>query len=358
MKWLCGFFFVALTLGLALPAHAWNLNDSEEPGSVLVFPFFERGTVATPDLPYGQATQPVTSFEISVRCPNGSTCTDQQDVDIHLEWVCGGFNAGNTCFERDFVLNTTVNGTIRFNPNGVCEPGPGFLNPEGCGVVQTPACSEGYLIGWVVDETGAAIKFDGLIGDAVLRESSTAVTAYNAITIQAADALATGAPTDVNGNGALDFDGNEYQQVTGKIIGSVLYDYLNPAGQLQDYTSLVLLTLDTLSNRPNNQVNVGLNFYNENEQVASESTQFVCFGDIRSTFFSFGLQNSTFGPKGLVESTSAVKPTFLGLPDTGPVSLLGLVLTREFDPTSFVELRHFAYPLYNDSMPKTTAFVP
>jgi len=367
---------------VAIPGFACcaTLSNSQEPGSVLVFPLFETLTVpCPPDAPYGctpvTGTLPRTSFEISVACPNGSTCFDQQDVDIHLEWVCGS-RFVSSCSERNFTLNTTVNGTIRFNPNGgACEPGPGFTHPEGCGTVPAAQCFEGYLIGWVVNESGQPIKFDGLIGDAVLRESSTAVTAYNAIPIQAASSLATGAVVPRGSNGGLLFNGSSYQEVTGTIIGSVQYDYVTPAGVDQDRTSLVLLTLDTLSNRFNFPTDVDLNFYNETEEVQSGSTEFSCFEETGSLFNDFGLSISTFGPKGLVQSTKAVKTAVLGISDTaGPVTLLGLVLTRECDPTTtcgtftfippssfaFVPapLRNFAYPLSNDSVPVATSFVP
>lgn len=55
MRWVRVFLLGTLTLGVAVPAVAWAqthdeiLNDSEAPGSVLVFQQFIRGTVLTPD---------------------------------------------------------------------------------------------------------------------------------------------------------------------------------------------------------------------------------------------------------------------------------------------------------------------
>jgi hypothetical protein len=357
-------FFLLLAVAVATPANT-TLADSQEPGSVLVFPLFETGTVpCPPDGAYGcmpaVGTLPKTSIEISVACPTGATCTDGQDVDIHFEWVCGSSTAAFVCTERNFILNTTINGTIRFTPNGgACEPAPGFTNLEGCGTVPAAQCSQGYLIGWVVNESGRPIKFDALIGDAQLRESSTAVTAYNAIPIQAASSLATGALVPLGPTGGLRFDGMGYQEVTGTIIGSVQYDFVNAAGIDQDQTSLVLLTLDVLSNRFNLPVFVDLNFYDEGEEVSSQATAFTCVAETGPLFRAFGLSSSTFGPKGLVQSTKAEKQAVVGISDTpGPVTLLGLVITREFDATGTTILRHFAYPLLNDSVPVTTTFVP
>jgi hypothetical protein len=349
-------FFVLLAFAVATPATlAQTLSNSEEPGSVLVFPLFQTGTVSTGD----QGTLPRSSFEISVICPTGSTCADGQDVDIHLDWVCpGNFSPTITsCAERDFVLNTTVNGTILFNASSTtCTPGPGFQNPEGCGRVQTPPCSQGYLIAWVVDEFGNAIKFDGLIGDSVLRESGPAATAYNAIPIQAGTAVATGAA--VPSSPQLAFDGASYQEVTGKIIGSVRYDVVNSGGVDQDRTDLILLTLDTHSNVPNYPTFVNLNFYNEIEILSSESTHFTCWGHTGPLNSAFGL-NSGFGLKGLVQSTSAVKVAEAGITDTaGPVTLLGLVITRELNSSGAAFLRDYTYPFFNDSVGVPTTFVP
>src|SRR6516162_617173 len=80
-------------------------------------------------------------------------------------------------------------------------------------------CTGGYLIGWVIDPASdTPIKFYGLIGDAVVRISGTALAGYNAIPIQADPSLANGAAVSTNGNGALMFDGapGHYQAVTGQ----------------------------------------------------------------------------------------------------------------------------------------------
>jgi hypothetical protein len=350
-----------MALALALPLAAGqvgpaSLNNSEEPGSVVVFPLFEKGTITTAD----QGVLPRSSFEISVVCPNGATCSDGDDVDIKAHWVCGGSdrNPFAPCLETDFTINTTVNGTVRFNPTTqTCTPGPSFQNLEGCGSIQIPPCQVGYLIAWVVDEAGVAIKFDGLLGDAVIRESSSAATAYGAIPIQAGFRLNPGAPT---GGPTLQFDetGVHYQRVTGTIIGSVRFDVINSSSVDQDRTELILLTLDTLSNRPNYPTFVDLNFYNEVETPFSVGTHFTCWGRTGNFNSAFGV-NNTFGTKGLVESTSAVKFAIAGIQDTsGPVTLLGLVTTREFNPAGTALLRQYIYPLLNDSKGVSTTFVP
>src|SRR5205823_5902631 len=80
MKWIYGLFFGALTLGLAAPGQAWSWN-SEQPGSVLVFPKFIRGTIN--DLVISrQAVHAITELEISVVCPTGATCGANQAVRL------------------------------------------------------------------------------------------------------------------------------------------------------------------------------------------------------------------------------------------------------------------------------------
>jgi hypothetical protein len=339
------------------------LSNSQEPGSFLVWPLFEYGTTSTPsDDPYGITTPtvPNTEFSISVSCPTGTSCKANQPVTIHLEWVCGGVSVYPfiPCYQNDFVLYTTVNGTVRFNPGApgispTCEPVASYPTP-GCGLVVPPptGCYSGFLVAWVVNNSTLALtKFNGLIGDAEIRDSSTAVTAYDAIPIQAVAASPSG----------LNFNGIDYSEATGEVQASVRYDYLNPTtGWDQDETYLILLTLDTLSNKLNYPTYVNVNFYNEIEQVDSESANFGCWGDF-SLYEYFGLSSSYFGPKGLLQSGQATKSPVAGISDkSGPVTLLGLIVTYEYPSTGDDSgpLREFAVPLYNNSKAVPTSFVP
>ena len=348
MKWLYVFsclLAVALTTKTAA-ATGGVLNDPGEPGSVLVFPLYERGVVDG----IFTAAVPRSQFEISVVCPNGASCPDPTDVDIRLHWVCDD-NAPQ-CQERDFNLATTVNGTLRFDPQGNCQPTNSSNNFfETCGSIPPPPCDDGYLIAWVTDESGNAIKYDGLIGDAVIRENVTSVFAYNAIPIQASGRLATGAPTDIFHNGHLNFNGGAYKELANTIIGSVHYSGPDPAnGGIDSETSLVLLTLDTRSNLPNNPVEVNFQFYNELEQLNSNNTTFFCTEEV--SLAELG-ETTSFGFKGLVEGEGRKTP-FLGVSDkTGPVTLLGLVITRED-----INTRAYAYPLLDNSIPLATSFWP
>jgi hypothetical protein len=308
------FALFALLLGLSLTTAmtAWaqpQLSDSQEPGSVLVFPLFEKG---------------VTTFQISVACPVGATCGDGDDVDIKLDYVCPGTGEGTTCNERDFTMDTTVNGTVTFSTPG------------------SVPCSQGYLIAWVIrDSDGKNIKFDGLTGNAVIREAPTAVTSYNAIPIQAVSTLATNAV--VPGSPHLNFNGTTgYKAVTGVIIGNVKFDLTG-----SNETALALLTLDVLSNRPNRQTFVDVIAYDRFESPSSASTNFTCVTE--TSLSALGL-NLIAGDYGLLTSSPAVTAS------GAPVTLLGLIITRE--PSKAAVARHYAYPLLNDSVAVATSFVP
>jgi len=364
MKWLCDLSYVVLsfcgafnmkrvlaflfgvfaTLWMAAPAAAWN-NDSSAPGSVLVFPKFRQGTVTTTD----QGVQPRTEFEISVVCPTDPsyTCAPDQPVSLKGHYVC----QYNCMSQVDFTVGTTINGTLYLtfeSPTSVYLPGATFI--------PAPDCSggQGYLIVYVIDAYGNPIKFDGLIGGATLRggpqsfqNCPTCKAKYQAIAIQAGDNIPTGLSTDDpanggNGNGAMDFDGNEYRQVTGTTLGIVQYEgltFANAATQLAGtphsgfiQNELTLLTLDVKGlNQSNPDLFVPINFYNEGQLGQSTVRDIVCYETRRIIFDTPGPDN-TFGRKGLV----VAGPARFDDVNTGtPASLLGLIEVQE---GSYVEV--------------------
>jgi hypothetical protein len=224
--------------------------------------------------------------------------------------------------------------------------------------IPLPPCQRGYLIVWAVDGSGNAIKFDGLLGDGVLWDGSPGAEtflarAYNAVPIQAAEFLNTGDFTDLNGDGNLDFDGNEYQMVTGRIFGTVRYESNLVPGRVD--TDLTLLTLDVASNRANPTTNVGLNFYTTNEDLVDTATSFQCWVEERLTDINPGLTEQRMGRKGLVESTYAQQQ--LDLFTTKDVTLLGIVETKEYFGAT-QQFRDYSYALLNDGNPVPTAFQP
>src|SRR3989449_5709419 len=333
---------VAVAAPAAAPVAAWP-NDSEQPGSVLVFPKFIRGTFADPFVT-GQTAQARTELEISVVCPKDATCEANQAVRLRAHWVCPGSSTNPICPEASFDLETTVGGTLYFNPEGVVVVAgvitANAFPSNATTTIPQPPCDRGYLIVWAIDGNDTAIKFDGLIGDAVIRDAPAVVfflntfsaRSYNAIPIQAGDGVVnTGDPTDLNGDGALDFDRSEYQAVAGRIFGTVRYENaVAPEGNVE--TDLTLLTLDVASNRPNPVTSVGLNFFTTGEDLNDAGTSFYCWKEQRLTDILASLTTQNMGRKGLVESTYAEQVDGSGT--TVPVTLLGIIETKELDRKS------------------------
>ena len=331
-------------------AMAQQLNDSEEPGSVLVFPKFLRGTVQTES-----GVQPRTEIEISIRCPKGVTCPDSgQNVNLRAHWVCPSGNFFAPCLETDFNLNRTVHGTLYFNPENVASAS-NFTVPA-------PPCNGGYLIVWAVNANGDPIKFDGLVGDAVIREGPDSASAYNAIPIQAVSTVPHLGLISLGISGSLVFDGldNHYKALTGTVIGTVRYDRAGTANQGAVETSLTLLTLDVRSSAFNYPTFVNLRFWSPNEVPLSTSTAFICWEEVRITSINSNLTEAfMLGRKGLVESAGAFKLPIAGIVDAaGPVTLLGIVETNEFNVPHDSVVRGYMYSLYNDSTPVVTRFRP
>jgi len=355
-------------LALAVPAFAQvrdpKLSDATEPGSVIVFPKFINGSGVV--LPEG-VPAPVTELEVGVVCPKGATCSEHQPVKIRFHWVCGTTEANLAgsfiCSETDFDVTATVFEKIVLVPDGT--PQNGYASGLPTKTIPAAPCLGGYLIGWVITPTtDTPVKFDGLIGDAVIRSSAAAQAGYNAIPIQADPHLANLAAVTTNGNGALMFDGGagHYQAVTGQVLGDMRYT--NTAGATVTQGVLTLLTLDVKSNRPNNPVFVDLDFFGGNpsaignENQLSTSTEFICWEEIPITSINPDLTTTVMGRKGVFVSAPATKVGIFGISDeTGPTTLLGLAETLE-GPAAAPTARVSFSNLFNSSVPVPTKFLP
>jgi hypothetical protein len=354
---------LVLMLALAAPAFAQvrdpTLGDATEPGSVIVFPIFINGSVGLPE----GAPAPATELEIGVICPKGVGCAEHQPVKIRFHWVCGATEANLAgsfiCQETDFDVTATVFEKIVLVADGT--PQDGYATGLPTKTVPAAPCPGGYLIGWVITPTSdTPIKFDGLIGDAVVRTSGTAQAGYNAIPIQADPSLANGAAVSTNGNGALMFDGapGHYQAVTGQVLGDV-----RNSGNAEAF--LTLLTLDVKSNRPNNPVFVDLDFFGGNpsaignENQLSTSTEFICWEEIPITSINLDLTTTLMGRKGVFVSAPATKVGIFGISDeTGPTTLLGLSETQEGGGEPAWAPRVSFSNLFNSSVAVPTRFLP
>jgi hypothetical protein len=245
------------------------------------------------------------------------------------------------------------------------------------------------------------VKFDGLIGNAIIRGQdlattgqSTAVSAYPAITIQAANPDQPTFPATGSGiaGPTLLFDGapGHYAAVTGVQVGDVKFDRLSAAGPnppVLSETFLNLLTLDVVSNRPNNPTQVNLKFYNESsntsgifgggEHETSTSTTFVCWEQVglttsTMTFLGNGTpgistpainsvlnQNTQTTRKGIVIAGPAQKLAEVDSdPEVGLVTLIGLIETIEGTAANTFAERKYNYLMGTDGDPQEGAFSP
>ncbi|MBV8121213.1 MAG: hypothetical protein JO081_14905 [Alphaproteobacteria bacterium] len=356
MKFLTkGALLAAPMLALAAPAFAQvtpvpdpTLNNSELPGSVIIFPKFVTGLVNVDGNTFNR-----TEIELGAVCPAGLTCLENTKVKVRLHWVCPGAEGvnSNICNEQDFEITTlTVNGKVVIDPDGVA------INAGNPAVPAAP-CARGYLIAWVENTADQPVKFDALIGNAVIRGPnnaggpagiagfSTAVSAYMAIPIQAnlVDPVANppvGGPVAPVLAQPLVFDGasGHYQRLTDVQVADVRFDKPAPGAPLPNIlsnTALVFLTVDVQSGLPNNPIFVPLSFYNEKEVLTSiDGYEFVCWDQPSLAFLDGGTGNlgQAFQTtrKGIVIAGPANKvQTNVGDPNSGPATLIGLVETNE-----------------------------
>jgi hypothetical protein len=347
-------------VALAASASAFppaGLSDTGQPGSVIVYPKF----VNLPAVNVDGNTIPRTEIEIGAVCPpafvaGGGSCAEHQSVTVSFQWVCPGAEGinSNICPASGFEVTLSVNGKLAFSADGIP------INANSPPVPAAP-CARGYLIGMA---SSAQPNFDGLIGDAVIRGpnlavgplagSSTAVSAYQAITIQ------TGTT------------------VTGVQIGDVRFDKTSPGSpppNVLSTTYLVLLTLDVLPDQPNNPTFVPLDFYNESasppsatdsnfERLTSTFWEFVCWtqvslATIDDPFFggplNINLTQAQQGTRKGIVIAGPARKLQNGAPgdSTGPVTLIGLVETNEGTvANSFTERK------YNFNMSSNGVSVP
>jgi hypothetical protein len=380
---------LALVPGLALATPALALAPADQadlmqPGSVIVFPKFINMPAVHVD---GGLLMPRTEIEVGVVCPVGASCQEHQTVKVHFHWVCPAVENvnSNICKETDFNLFLSIDGKLAFPADGTVV----FTTNQPR--VPAPPCPRGYLIGWVVNNADQPIKFDGLIGNAVIRNpevtvtgltSSTGLSAYSALQIQADPALAQGAligttPTNsLTGQGQLFFDGlpGHYTRITGEFVGDVRFDRETapgPAPAVLSRTFITFLTLDVLSNLPNNPTFVPLSFWNESlatvsttnplwEFLVSTSHEFVCWDQVQLTDINVNLNQFFLNSrKGIVRAGPAVKIEN-GAPndDIGPVTLLGLIETTEGTAANSYLERKYNFNVNVTGTPVSTRFVP
>jgi hypothetical protein len=391
-----------LCIGIPCPdfGHdALQLANYTRPGSVIVFPLFIRNggdaaACGTGNVLVDGVCLPRTEIQLGATCPTRFTvpgllppedqsqakfpCFQDVPVRVRFRWVCPGvqdFEHKLICETTGFDVQLTENGKVVFTANNFVLPDTNQVH------VPSAPCDKGYLIGWVIDDAGRPIKYDGLIGEAVIRNSGTATAAYRGITIQAYGKTTPGSLIDrvLDPLGSqrlgLPFLGipvleppppdfvastSPYRLVTGQVTGDVTFDRPAPAAGpgFGTTSSLILLTLDVRSSNPNFPTFVDLDFWNGFEDRLSTTVEFVCWGEFQLS--AYNLTEAFMGTrKGIVQSDEAVKVPILNISDIpGNTTLLGLVETDEIPANGRVARSHIV-ELYNNGIRYwSTAFFP
>ena len=345
---------ILLVFGFATPVSAGGpqFATGAVPGSMIVFPKFTRGTVIVDGV-----EAPATEIAVRVVCPMNTTCAEGQQMRVRAEWVCPGSATNPVCAGRAFEFDVVINGTVAFDPENIALPGSDPLP------VLVPPCQRGYLIAYAIDGDGRPIKWPGLGGVAVLRESGSAITGYTASLIAADPNLAIGALISLGPDDALVFDGapGHYTQLNSMVEAPIEFTRSTSLAPLGGFpsTSIILLTLDVRSNGPNGPTTVPLNFFDGDGQRRSTSTNFVCWSEQRLDDIDANLTFEAMGTRwGYLSSGQAQQVSSSGTVDiTVPATLLGLAETIE-GPVPGAAARAGVYALSPIPPLVSTTFVP
>jgi len=152
---------------------------------------------------------------------------------------------------------------------------------------DNPNQHQGYVYVFAKSKTtGAAIKFDHLIGTQLVLEGFTTYAAdysLNPWVFKAGSALAEGANTDLNTNGLRDLNGLEYEQAPDRLD---MPRFIGQGGPLISTDELVLINM---TGGAAFTAVVDFLVYNDNEEIFSAQYSFVCWArvvlsDISSVF--------------------------------------------------------------------------
>ncbi|MCA8941584.1 MAG: hypothetical protein KDB80_03410 [Planctomycetes bacterium] len=186
------FLLAASLAALAIsPAATAQCAEARKPGSVLIYA--------------GHNSAPQSFTIISVTNSNQSPQTPTAfggSVRVHFEYVNTVFNAQNPFCPHDCVV---------FDRHEFLTPADTMSVLTACHNATSPGVDTGYVVLSAQDPSGFDIDIchDYLLGSMMTFNASGMFYSLNAIPVQCA-AGPDGTPTDINGNGQLDFDGVEY----------------------------------------------------------------------------------------------------------------------------------------------------
>jgi hypothetical protein len=126
----------------------------------------------------------------------------------------------------------------------------------------------GYAFAYAVDDDGAAIGFDGLIGQQLVVDGITSLQhSINAVDFRAQ--VAAGAPTDLDADDILDLNGAEYEAAPGELLFPRFF------GQSSFFDGYMILI--GLSGGREFQTTADILIRNDNEEVFSTEHTFGCW---------------------------------------------------------------------------------
>jgi hypothetical protein len=233
----------------------------------------------------------VGAFEYFRDC-NGNGVLDTEDVstggspDLNLNGIPD--ECESSCAEFGRVRTLTGRDTITLATN-----------------VDSPDHEVGYVYAHAVDDGGEAIAFDHLIGQQVLVDGIESFQyAVNAVDFRSA--LEGGEWTDLDGDGNLDLNGEEYEMAPNEVLVPRFFGQVD--GVSESFVSELVLI--GLSGGRAFQTTVGFTVYNDNEEAFSTQHTFDCWEKVRLSQIS-GVFTASF----LGQFTSHDASEVLGAPE-------------------------------------------
>ncbi len=229
--------------------------DGRKPGSALVYPVHRSGVPDDDAQEVG--TLPPDPFFTLVCVTNTNTHPVSGGTNVHMEFV----NVAPDWTDPFKPLYCSVqNRTEYLTPADVrC-----FL----VNCVNPGPLTEGYLVMSAQDPSSFQTPWshDYLVGSEIVVNAASAIYQLNAIPFDSPQA--PGAPTDVDGDGQLDFDGIEYEGVPDELYLDVFMPMMSP--------SLALLNL---TGGTAFDASVAFTVFNDNEFALSTTLEFRCWFD-------------------------------------------------------------------------------
>jgi len=276
----------AVLVGALAPA---TLANGRNPGSVLIYTVQRSG-------PEDFTVISVTNSNTTPMTPNSFGGS----VGLHYEYANVVENTDPLDPDAPFLpLNCVV-----FNRHEFLTPADHLSVVTACHNAVSPGGQEGFLVVSAEDpaQFDVAVDHDDLMGSELVINASGGMYSINAIPFEGLpeticddgregddcqDPLFVGGPTDLNNNGALDFDDFEYEPIPDVLS---IDSYIALAG-----SQLALLSL---TGSPSDVNTVQFTVWNDNEFALSSTRVFKCWFDqpldlVSPLFEESFLKNST-----------------------------------------------------------------